>query len=161
MSTFAAVFAPDGKAWRGTEAELGDVEAVDDVADVMIDFAAEQGSDLCLLFVEADDEWFAIVRTEESGEPRIYLSDVRVADDHPLARVLSEASGLSVPEQPESAGARPEPAPEGDADLLTDLGMTGDELRSLSTGGGVLPGDALAAVAERAGFGDLLDGMRL
>ncbi|NYH52775.1 MULTISPECIES: tRNA adenosine deaminase-associated protein [Nocardiopsis] len=162
MSTFAAVFAPNGKAWRGTEVELGDVDVIDDVTDLMLDFAAERGSDLALLLVEADDEWFAVVRAGDDGrEPRVYLSDARVVHDHPLASVLSEAGGLGAPPPSESAGARPNPVPDGDGDLLTDLGVTEDELRSLSVGGGVLPGDVLAVVAERAGFGEILDGMRL
>ncbi|WP_053619875.1 tRNA adenosine deaminase-associated protein [Nocardiopsis sp. NRRL B-16309] len=161
MSIFAAVFAPNGKTWRGTEVELGDVDVIDDITDLMIDFAVERGGDLSLLLIEADDEWFALVRAEEDGEPRVYLSDARVVHDHPLAAVLSEAGGLGAPQPAESAGARPNPAPDGDGRLLTDLGITADELRSLSVGGGVLPSDVLAVVAERAGFADLLDDMRL
>ncbi|MFD6950919.1 hypothetical protein A6A08_19455 [Nocardiopsis sp. TSRI0078] len=162
MSIFAAVFAPNGKTWRGTEVDLGDVDVIDDVTDLMLDFAAERGGDLALLLLEADDEWFALVRADDDGtEPRVYLSDARVVHDHPLASVLSEAGGLGAPPPSESAGARPNPVPDGDDDLLTDLGVTEDELRSLSVGGGVLPGDVLAVVAERAGFGEILDGMRL
>ncbi|MEE2047770.1 hypothetical protein Q7689_31040, partial [Nocardiopsis tropica] len=95
MSTFAAVFAPNGKTWRGTEVELGDVDVIDDVTDLMLDFAAERGSDSALLLVEADDEWFAVVRaSDDGGEPRVYLSDGRVVHDHPVASVLSEAGAL-------------------------------------------------------------------
>ncbi|GAB2523962.1 tRNA adenosine deaminase-associated protein [Nocardiopsis aegyptia] len=161
MSIFAAVFAPNGKTWRGTEVDLGDVDVIDDVTDLMVDFAVERGGDLSLLLIEADDEWFALVRAEEDGEPRVYLSDARVVHDHALAAVLSEAGGLGAPQPAESAGARPNPAPDGDGRLLTDLGITEDELRSLSVGGGVLPSDVLAVVAERAGFAELLDDMRL
>jgi putative tRNA adenosine deaminase-associated protein len=162
VSTFAAVFAPNGRTWRGTEVELGDVDVIDDVTDLMLDFAAERGSDSALLLVEADDEWFAVVRTsDDGGEPRVYLSDGRVVHDHPVASVLSEAGALGAPQPSESAGARPNPVPVGDGDLITDLGVDGDELRSLSVGSGVLPADVLAVVAERAGFGDILDAMRL
>ncbi|WP_159945514.1 MULTISPECIES: tRNA adenosine deaminase-associated protein [unclassified Nocardiopsis] len=161
MSIFAAVFAPNGKTWRGTEVDLGGADVIDDVTDLMLDFSSELGSDTALLLVEADDEWFALVRAGDDGdEPRVYLSDARAVHDHPLASVLSEAGGLGAPQPSESAGARPNPVPDGDGDLLTDLGTTEDELRSLSVGGGVLPGDVLALVAERAGFGELLDAMR-
>lgn len=142
--------------------DLGEVEVIDDVTDLMVDFATERGSDLCLLLAEADDEWFAIVRAGDDGaEPRVYLSDARAVHDHPLASVLSEAGGLGAPPPSESAGARPNPTPDGDGDLLTDLGLTEDELSDLSVGGGVLPSDVLAVVAERAGFSEILDGMRL
>lgn len=162
MSTFAAVFALNGGTWRGTEVDLGDVEAIDDVTDLMLDLGTEWDSDMALLLVEADDEWFAVVRVDETGtDPRVYLSDGRVVHDHPVAEVLSEAGGLGSPLPAESAGTRPDPRPDGDHDLLTDFGVPAEELRSLSVGGGVLPGDVLALVAERSGFAELLDAMRL
>ena len=162
MSTFAAVFAPNGRTWRGAEVDLGDVEVIDDITDLMLDYETEWGSDMALLLVEADDEWFAVVRVDVTGsDPRVYLSDGRVVHDHPVAGILSEAGGLGAPLPAESAGARPDPRPDGDEGLLTDLGVPGEELRSLSAGGGVLPGDVLAVVAERTGFAELLDAMRL
>ncbi|MEU3020496.1 MULTISPECIES: tRNA adenosine deaminase-associated protein [unclassified Nocardiopsis] len=162
MSTFAAVFSPNGGTWRGTEVDLGDVGAIDDVTDLMLDLATDWGSDLTLLFVDADDEWLAVVRMDESGpDPRVYLSDGRVVHDHPLAGVLSEAGGLGASLPEESAGSRPDPRPVGDGHILSDLGVTEDELAELSVGGGVLPGDMIAVVAERSGFVDLLDTMRL
>lgn len=162
MSTFAAVFAPNGGTWRGTEVDLGDVDVIDDITDLMLDYETEWGSDMALLLVEADDEWFAFVRVDRVGsEPRVYLSDGRVVHDHPVAGILSEAGGLGAPMPVESAGARPDPRPDGDDGLLSDLGVPGEELRSLSADGGVLPGDVLAVVAERTGFAELLDSMRL
>lgn len=161
MSTFAAVFAPNGKSWRGTEVEIDDVDIIDDVTDLMIDFAFELGSELALLLVEVDDEWFALVRAEENAEPRVYLSDARAVHEHAVASLLSEVGGLAVPQPSESAGARPDPFPDGDGRLLTDFGVTEDELHSLAGGGGILPSDVLAVVAERAGFSELLDGMRI
>jgi len=159
VSTFAAVFAPNGNTWRGAEVELDDVDLIDDVTDLMTDFALERGSELALLLVEADDEWFALVRAEEDAEPRVYLSDVRAVHEHVVASVLSEAGGMAVPQLSESAGARPNPSPDGDGRLLTDFGITEEELHSLSAGGGILPSDVLAVVAERAGFAELLDEM--
>ncbi|PWV47891.1 MULTISPECIES: tRNA adenosine deaminase-associated protein [Nocardiopsis] len=161
MSTFAAVFAPNGRTWRGTEVDLGDVDAIDDITDLMLDLATDWGSELTLLFVDADDEWFAVVRLDDSDpDPRVYLSDGRVVHDHPLAGVLSEAGGLGSSQPVESAGARPDPRPDGDGQLLTDLGVPEDELADLSVGGGVLPGDVIAIVAERSGFTDVLDSLR-
>lgn len=158
MSTFAAVFAPDGGMWRGAELELGEVDVIDDVTDLTLDFAAETGSPFAVLLVEVDDDWFAIVRADEDGEPRVYLSDARAVEEYSLAEVLAEAGTLVGAGVPDTARG---PAPDGDAGLLEDFGVPADELRSLSVGSGVLPSDVLAVVAERAGFGEILDGMRL
>ncbi|MDT0329755.1 tRNA adenosine deaminase-associated protein [Nocardiopsis lambiniae] len=158
MSTFAAVFAPDGQAWRGTELELGEVDVIDDVIDPALDFATDTGAESAVILIEADDEWFAVVRVGEDGEPRVYLSDARAVEEHPLAEVLAE-TGMLVAAGPAETSRGP--APGGDPGLLEEFGMPSDELRSLSVGGGVLPADVLAVVADRAGFGDLLDGMRL
>lgn len=161
MSTFAAVFSPTGEAWRGSEIDLADMEVIDDITDLMLDFAAEGGEDTAVLLIEADDEWFGVVRAGEDAEPMAYLSDARVAHDHPVAALLLEAGAVEAPDLPEGGAAKPVPEPGGDADLLTDLGITGDELRSLTVSGGTLPGDVLAEIAERAGFSDLLDVMKL
>src|SRR5699024_9012595 len=156
VSTFAAVFAPNGNTWRGAEVELDDVDLIDDVTDLMTDFALERGSELALLLVEADDEWFALVRAEEDAEPRVYLSDVRVVHELVVCSVLSEVGCTSVPQLSEGAGARPNRPSDVDGRLLPVFGITEEVVHSLSAGGGILPSDVLAVVAERAGFAELL-----
>ncbi|MCP2340493.1 tRNA adenosine deaminase-associated protein [Actinomadura rupiterrae] len=144
MSYFAAVFARTPQGWVGTEAELAEAESVDDIADQMREAAVESYGDSVVLLVEREDDWFAIVRLDGDGEPRAYVSAVR--DDR--------LAGLFQP----LVGEAPDGDPSGDAALLGDLGVDGEQLSEL--GERSLPGDALMAVAERAGFGEEFDRLR-
>ncbi|WP_131737283.1 tRNA adenosine deaminase-associated protein [Actinomadura roseirufa] len=144
MSYFAAVFARTPQGWVGTEAMLAEAEGVDDVADLMREAAVESYGDPVVLLVEQDDDWFAVLRLDGQDEPRAYVSAVR--DDG-----LGPLFGQLVGEVPEGDAA-------GEPDLLEDLGVDAGRLGDL--GERALPGDALLAVAEHAGFGEEFDRLR-
>jgi len=74
---FAAVFAQTENGWVGTEAELSELSAVDDIADLMREAAVETTGDPVILLVEQDDEWFAVVRLDGEDDPRAFVSDGR------------------------------------------------------------------------------------
>ncbi|MBD2897444.1 tRNA adenosine deaminase-associated protein [Actinomadura nitritigenes] len=141
---FAAVFAQSPQGWVGTEAVLAEAEHVDDVADLMREAAVESYGDPVVLLVEQDDDWFAVVRLDGDDEPRAYVSTVR---EDGLAALFHQLVG-EVPDG--DAG--------GDPALLEDLGIAPEQLSDL--GERALPGDALLAVAERAGFGEEFDRLR-
>ncbi|RFU42610.1 hypothetical protein DZF91_05660 [Actinomadura logoneensis] len=144
MSYFAAVFARTPQGWVGTEAALAEAESVDDIADQLREAAVESYGDSVVLLVEQEDDWFAIVRLDGDDEPRAYVSAVR--DDR--------LAGLFQP----LVGDAPDGDPSGDASLLTDLGVDGEQLGEL--GERSLPGDALLTIAEAAGFGEEFDRLR-
>lgn len=144
MSYFAAVFARTPQGWVGTEAGLDEAEVVDDVADLMREVAVETFGDPVLLLVEENDEWFAVARLDGDDDPRVFLSAAR---DVGLPGLFTQLLG-DIPDG--EAG--------GDPDLLQDLGL--DPARLGELGERVLPGDALAVVAEQAGFGEEFDRLR-
>lgn len=144
MSIFAAVFAQTPQGWVGTEAALEEAELVDDVADLMREVAVETFGDPVLLLVEENDEWFAVARLDGDDDPRVYLS---AAGNEGLAGLFQQLVG----EVPDGEAG-------GEVGLLEDLGVAADQLSEL--GERVLPGDALLAVAERAGFGEEFDRLR-
>ncbi|RCV53799.1 tRNA adenosine deaminase-associated protein [Marinitenerispora sediminis] len=164
MSIFSAVFSRSAGAWRGAEVDLADVDGIDDVADLMRDVvgawdpAAIEGT--MLLVLEADDEWFGIVRVDDHADPRVFLSDRRVVHGYPVVGLLLETANPDVAEDAEGTGQTPYPEPVGDSEVLADLGTPGTDLLALTHREGVLPADALAALAERAGFADSLDALR-
>ncbi|MEO3823004.1 hypothetical protein [Actinomadura sp. B10D3] len=144
MSYFAAVFAQTPQGWVGTEAVLAEAEHVDDVADLMREAAVESYGDPVVLLIEQDDDWFAVVRLDREDEPRAFVSTVR---EDGLGALFQQLVG----EVPDGDSA-------GDASLLEDLGLPPERLSDL--GERALPGDALLAVAEQAGFGEEFDRLR-
>lgn len=161
MSIFSAVFCRAADAWTGVETELDDATTIDDVADVMRDACGVAAEGTMVLVMEADDEWFAIVRVDDHADPRVFLSDVRVVHENPVAALLLDSGEIDAPEEGEGTGQKPDPQPGGDFRLLDDLGTPASDLVSLTTSEGLLPGDVLTDVAERAGFGDPLEALRL
>ena len=45
-----------------------------------------------LLFVEEDDEWFAVLRVDADNEPRVFVSDARVIASSDTAALFGEAA---------------------------------------------------------------------
>ncbi len=150
MPYFAAVFAHTDAGWVGTEAELTELAIVDDLADLMREAAVETTGDPVIMLVEQDDEWFAVVRLDGEEEPRVFLSDGRAGRTSELGGLLSELVGNT-----EDAA---DEAPDGDPSLLQDLGIEAERLSDLSER--ALPGDALLALAEKAGFAEEFDRLR-
>ncbi len=144
VSYFAAVFARTPQGWVGAEAVLAEAEHADDVADLMREAAVESYGDPVVLLAEADDDWFAIVRLDGEDEPRAYVSTVR---EDGLGSLFQQL-----------VGEIPDGDPGGDPGLLDDLGLAAERVSDL--GERALPGDALLAVAEQAGFGEEFDRLR-
>ncbi|MBB4935384.1 putative tRNA adenosine deaminase-associated protein [Lipingzhangella halophila] len=165
MSIFAAVFCLSADTWMGTEVDLDGAESIDDVADLMRDVSGAHGPDAAegtmLLLIEADDEWFGLVRVDDHSDPQVFLSDARVVHEHPVAELLLESGEIEAPEQVEGTGQKPYPNPGGTGALLSDIGTSERDLLSLTLSEGILPGDVLSTVAARAGFADYLDSLRL
>ncbi|GAA1107722.1 tRNA adenosine deaminase-associated protein [Nocardiopsis composta] len=165
MSTFSAVFFPAAAGWGAAEVDAADAATIDDLADAVRDAAgavdpgAAEGT--MLLFLEADDEWFGVLRVDDRAEPRVFLSDTRSVHDHPVAALFLESGAITAPEQVEGTGQKPGARPGGDGGLLADLGTPADELLALTTAEGALPADVLAELAERAGFADHFDALRI
>ncbi|MGN6330217.1 MAG: tRNA adenosine deaminase-associated protein [Motilibacteraceae bacterium] len=71
---------------------------------------------------------------------------------------LAEATGH---EDDEESGAATAPSPAaGDLDLLADLGVAPEQLLALTGDDAPTTGEAVGAIAEAAGFADLVDALR-
>jgi len=151
---FAAAFVRNGDRWSGSEVDLSTVEIADDVTDVVQEALGLSGDELAILCVEVEDEWFALVRFDGDAEPRVFISDVQSSGDR-LGELFSELAGVA-PAEANDLGVRPA----GDFELLSDLGLSADELLELSMEEGALPGDTLSVIAERLAFGEELDRLR-
>ncbi len=172
MSHFAALAARTDDGWHSTEVELDGLADIDEVAEVMRDASVDDGP--VLLFVEEDDEWFAIVRVDGVGEPRTFISDARVVPGSELAALVYEEEAVEdvfeLPEaslddddddveleEEEEPATRPDAEPRGATDVLADLGISAPQLLAMCAEEGMLPADVITAVCERLGCAEEIE----
>ncbi|MBT2226305.1 MULTISPECIES: tRNA adenosine deaminase-associated protein [unclassified Nonomuraea] len=155
-NTFSAAFVKIPGGWSGAEVDLGDAEIVDDFGDAVTEALGLSGDELALLCVEVEDEWFAIVRYRGDEEPRVFLSDAHAILSDTLGELFAEFAGVAPDKESNGLGVKPA----GDFELLSDLGVSSEELLELSMEEGVLPADILSVIAERLSFADELDRLR-
>lgn len=162
MTYFAALVTRADGAWDAREVDVGELADPEAVADLLRD-AAKPGEPAVLL-VEREDEWFALARCVDD-ELEVFVSDVYGAAHSSLGDVLVPTGDGDVPDdeprgEGEDGASVSVAVPGGDGDLLADLGVDEAALLEICDDEHLLPGDALSAVAERAGFADVYDGLR-
>jgi putative tRNA adenosine deaminase-associated protein len=149
LSYFTAVLAREGKTWTTHDLE---VEGADDLGELTAELRAlVDGDDPVLVLVEREDAWWAVVRVDGDEDPRVFVSDLAGAAHSPYAELLDVTEEDDDEEPPPGCG--------GDLDVLADLGTSPDTLQEMCDDE-VLPMDALATVAEAAGFAEVLDSLR-
>lgn len=171
---FAALLARTEDGWEASDTELDDVETLSDLADLAREASADD--DTVLAFIEQEDAWFGVVRIDGEEDPRIYISDAAAAarssygeilltdellgrapdDDFDRLVDLDGTEDGETGEDEDGPGATEDavpPGPIGDTEILDDLGMSTKELMALD-------GDALTAIAEALGCGDVLEAVR-
>jgi len=168
---FAAAVSRGPSGWSGDELELKGVEDLDGVIEEMR--AVGEDADLQLLFVEEDDEWFAIVRLGEDGDPRVFLSDGRAMETSELGALFGEAAAVVDPtddDDGDDEGADDDDEdevsqtggdPVGDPEVVADLGTPSARLLALCAEEGQLPADIVSVICENAGCLEALDALRL
>lgn len=160
MSYFAVVVARTNDRWRAIEVSLEDCESLADIGDVARDVPGE----VRLLLVEQDDEFAALVRVDDADdEARGFLSDGHAADSYPMAALIADdlvAIGEDELLEDEDAPPAHDSAPFGDAEIAEDLGTPAADLLAMCAREGTLPIDMLVAVCEKAGCGEVFEGVR-
>lgn len=171
MPHFAAALSRRPSGWSGEELDLKEVEDLDGVIEEMRRYGDD--AELQLLFVEEDDEWFAIVRVDEDGDPRVFLSDGRAMENSQLGALFGEAAAVAeLPEEDdvdddvdddddEEDAGQTSGDPVGDPDVLSDLGTPDKRLLALCAEEGQLPADVISTLCETAGCLEALDALRL
>jgi putative tRNA adenosine deaminase-associated protein len=171
VTYFAAALARRGSGWTGEEIDLNDVEDLDGVVDA-VRHAVGDDAETALLLFEENDEWFGVVRIDEDGDPRVFVSDGRVIETSQVGGILGEAATVESDDpadddddedsddEEEEEATRAAGDPIGDPELLADLGVPGNRLLALSVEEGQLPADILSALCESAGCLDALEALR-
>lgn len=173
MSYFAAAVARGSDGWSATELDLTGAADVEEVADRLRDAYPEAA--VSLLFVEADDTYLVILRLDQGDDLRVFGSDSIFAEESRLGAVLlgdieapaleiDDAEELATGDGAEPGGERsavePDVDPVGDADLLTDLGVSAHRLLALCGHEGMLPADVTAEICQALGCGDEVEELR-
>lgn len=152
MSYFTAVVAREGRTWVAHDLDVDSVEDLDELAGEIRTVVDDE--DLALVLVEREDVWWAVVRLDGEDDPRIFVSDRAGATSSPYSSILDIADDDADEEEVVVQGTCA-----GDFDLLADLGTSPARLREMCDEE-MLPMDALAALAESAGFAEVLDSLR-
>ena len=149
MSYFTAVLAREGRRWTAHDVDVESLKDLGELTDELRAIAADD--DPVLLFLEREDAWWAVVRVDGDEDPRIFVSDAAGAASSSYSELLKIDSDEEV--EPVAGACA------GDLDVLADLGTSPDALTTMCEDE-VLPMDALAAVSEAGGFGEVLDSLR-
>jgi putative tRNA adenosine deaminase-associated protein len=174
VSYFAAAAVRTQDGWAASEVDLAGVADVEEVADRLRD--VDPDADVSLLFVESDDAYLVILRLDEGEDLRVFGSDSVFAAESRLGSLLLgdvEAPALEIedpvdpPEQAaeateevEQPAAEPDADPVGDADLLTDLGVSSHRLLAMCAHDGMMPADVTAELCQTIGCGDEVEELR-
>lgn len=146
-----AVVREDGK-WRCSALDGGALAQLD-AAITELRKARSTGAVFGLLAV--DDEFFVIVRPGPSGVA-LLLSDAAAALDYDIAADVLDLLRVDPPDEEDETIW-----PQGDLELLADVGLPGDELEVIANEIDLYPDEQLQMVAQRCGFasqfGSLLD----
>jgi putative tRNA adenosine deaminase-associated protein len=161
VAYFAAMLARTDDGWSVSDSDLDEIDDLRGLVDSMRKTADDEKP--VLLFVEQEDLWFAIVRVDGEDDPRVFVSDPAAASRSSYGDMVLAGldDPVSVAEDgfEEDDGGYLTSEPSGDEEIVADLGTPPAELLGLC-GEGVLPTEALTAVAERAGFADELESIR-
>jgi putative tRNA adenosine deaminase-associated protein len=170
LSTFAAAVSRGKNGWTASELDLSGLADIEEVVDALRD--AEPDADLALLFVESDDQYLAILRLDEIEDLRIFGSDSAFADESRIGTLLLgeiEAPPLEIDDLTVASGdddddpdkpADSDADPVGDAELLSDLGISSHRLLTLCGLEGMLPADVTAEICQKIGCGDEMEELR-
>lgn len=139
-----AVVREDGR-WR-CQALNSEVLASLDVTITELAKLRSAGALFGLLAV--DDEFFVIVRPSPRG-PSLLLSDAAAALDYDVAADVLDVLRVDPPDEDDEAIW-----PEGDLDILADLGLPAPELQIIAGEENLYPDEQLQMIASRCGFGD-------
>jgi putative tRNA adenosine deaminase-associated protein len=168
VSYFAAALAHTSAGWTTAELDLDGADDIEAVGDLLRD--VDPDAEMSLLFVESDDEFLVVMRLDHGDDLRVFASDVAFAEASRTGEVLlAELEPSAVPvdldivepvEGEEEPAAEPVGNPVGDADLLTDRGISSRDLLALCAHEGMLPADIMTEVCRKLGCADQLQDLR-
>jgi putative tRNA adenosine deaminase-associated protein len=102
--------------------------------------------------LDVDDEFFVLLRPTPGGVA-LMVSDAAAALDYDVAADVLDLLRIDLPSDDD---ALDDVWPEGDLNIIADLGLPADELEVLASQVELYPDEQLAAIGRRCGFADAL-----
>jgi putative tRNA adenosine deaminase-associated protein len=96
VSYFTAVLARHGRGWRVLDLDVDDAEDLEDLAELVRGSLPGAGPGLAI--IEREDSWFALVRVDDDGDPRPFVSDLRESMRSRYGVVLESAADIDIPD---------------------------------------------------------------
>jgi len=126
VSYFTAVLARHGRGWRVLDLDVDDAEDLEDLAELVR--GALPGAGPGLAIIEREDSWFALIRVDDDGEPRPFVSDLRESLRSRYSVVLESAADVDIPEELDGlADAIGDESDDDEIDDETDSAATGSD----------------------------------
>ena len=97
--------------------------------------------------LDVDDQFFLVLRPGPGGV-QLFLSDAAAALDYDIAADVLDVLRVDPPDEEDDSVW-----PEGDLEILADLGLPGPELEVIVGEVDLYPDEQLQMVAQRCGFG--------
>jgi putative tRNA adenosine deaminase-associated protein len=153
--------------WSAAVLDLSGLSELDEAAERIRD--VDPDADVSLAFVEADDQYWLVMRLDEGDDLRLFCSDAAFATESRLGALLLvdlEPPGISldididIDDEEDRPAADPQADPVGDTELLADLGLPARKLVELCGREGMLPADMTAEVCQAIGAGDEVEELR-
>lgn len=141
-----AVVREDGQ-WRCSA--LG-ASVLSDLDAAITELAKLRSTGAVFALLAVDDEFFVIVRPSPRGAS-LLLSDAAAALDYDVAADVLDMLRTDTPDEDDESVW-----PEGDLELLADVGMPGIELEVITGEVDLYPDEQLQMIAQRCGFADEL-----
>ncbi len=102
VSYFTAVLARQPRGWRVLDLDVDDAEDLDDLTELVR--GALPGAGPALAIIEREDSWFALVRVDDEGDPRPFVSDLRESMRSRYGAMLEPAADIDVPDDLDGLG---------------------------------------------------------
>jgi putative tRNA adenosine deaminase-associated protein len=141
-----AVLREDGR-WRCSAL---DPDALGELDTAITELRKLRSTGAAFGLLAVDDEFFVVVRPSPRG-PSLLLSDAAAALDYDIAADVLDVLRIDPPDEDDAAVW-----PEGDLEILTDLGLPGAEMEVIVGEVDLYPDQQLEMIAQRCGFADEL-----
>ncbi len=142
-----AVVREDGK-WRCSALDSG---ALSDLDTALTELRKIRSTGAILALLAVDDEFFIVIRPSPI-RTSLLLSDATAALDYDIAADVLDLLRVDTPDEDED-----DVWPEGDLDIVADLGLPHEELQMIAAEVDLYPDEQLRMIAQRCGFAEEFD----